>query len=137
MRPRPKADVCIAAGPTLKSPSRARVVLAELERRQAGKEHDCHSAPSIPGTSRVDELGPAEAAGAAPAPRPFRSFRGTSRPGRAFIIYHKARFQKAALGRAPGPRSRALTPSSPLFWGVDTPLSSSLNSSQGTEGRQV
>lgn len=58
MRSRPKADVCIAAGRTLKSPSGARGILAELERRRAGGNRgglelahwdcDCHCSSSIP-----------------------------------------------------------------------------------------
>lgn len=93
--PAPKADVSVAARPALKSRGSARGARADLGRRRAGQGRDCHCAPSIPGTSQVDEPGPTEAGGATSALRPFRSPRGASRPrGGAFVPEHKARFQK-------------------------------------------
>lgn len=131
--PAPKADVGVAARRALKSRGSARGALADLDRRRAGQGHGCHCAPSIPRTSQVDEPGSTEAGGAVSAPHPFRSTRGASRPGgERSSLSTKHVSKKAALGRAPEPRSRARTPSPPLFRGAP-----GLNSSRGAEGRQV
>lgn len=149
MRSRPKADVCIAAGRTLKSPRGARGILAELERRRAGGNRG--GLDWLTGTAAVTALR-ASLSGGLPewrgqALRKLRVYPQTHAPfealaeplapceGSSFSTKHVSK--KAALGRAPGPRFRAQTPSFPLFLGVDKPISSpSLNYSP-EEGRGV